>query len=49
MDAYKPYLPETGSKYLEANGRGRNFELIVNYVLSQLDLLDHENEYLKRR
>lgn len=49
MDAYKPYLPETGSKYLEANGHGRNFELIVNYVLSQLNLLDHENEYLKSK
>lgn len=49
MDAYKPYLPEIGSKYLEANGHGRNFELTVNYVLNQLNLLDHENEYLKRK
>lgn len=48
MDAYIPYLPEISNRYLEVNDLGKNFELVVNYEQSQLNLLDHGNEYLKK-
>lgn len=49
MGAYTPYLPETGNRYPEVSDLGKNFVLIVNCEQSQLNLLDHGNEYLEKK